>query len=229
MPLQVLVINGNPHLKDLSPLADCPLTGLYANGIPDLVDLSPLKGMRLRFLQVSGTGVRDLLPLTGIKTLEDLSIDAAISDLAPIREAKLKRFLANGSMLSSLEPLRGQPLDDVSLNQATVTSLEPIGAAPITKLDLTSCGHLDLAVLRTRQLRQLLARNTTLDHLEVLAEMTELQVITLPKNLTDPGILRKLPHLRKIDTDFGDKGEDAMKDAADFWREYDAQHAPGKK
>jgi hypothetical protein len=52
--------------------------------------------------------------------------------------------------------------------------------------------------------------------------MSELEVIVLPPNLTDPALLRKLPHLRKIEFENrGQPGEQFM-DAADFFRQYDA-------
>ena len=90
---------------------------------------------------------------------------------------------------------------------------------------IEGCGRLDLAALRTRNLRELYASKATLDHPEVLAELNELEVITLPKNLTDPGFLRKLPHLRKIDNLLTGAPAEKLKDAADFWKEYDAPQA----
>jgi serine/threonine protein kinase/pSer/pThr/pTyr-binding forkhead associated (FHA) protein len=230
MPLSSLLITGNPHLKDLSPLADCPLEQLTASQIPDLVDLSPLKGKKLKTLKLGNTGVRNLEILAGIKTLEQFSISGlSISDLKPLGQARLRIVTLSTTAVRSLEPLRGQPLVDVSLIQTPIASLDPIGDAQLAHLDITHCGHLDIAALRTRHLRELLARDTTLDHLEVLGEMTELEIIILPKNLTDFDILRKLPHLRKIDTDFaGGQDIEKVKDAAEFWREYDANHGAKK-
>ena len=37
MPLSVLNIGGNPHLKDLSPLADCMLETLFADRDAELI------------------------------------------------------------------------------------------------------------------------------------------------------------------------------------------------
>ncbi len=221
-PLRWLTIDGNLHLKDLSPLADCPLTWLHANDIPDLVDLSPLKGKNLQLLHIGNTGVRDLTPLAGMQTLEDLGFSqTAVSDLTPIREAKLKSLEAWKSGIRSLEPLRGQPLAYLGLSSTHFVSLDPVGDAPLDCLKIQDCGHLDLSHLRTRNLRQLIACSMTLDHHEVLAEMTKLEILVLPKNLTDPTILRKLTHLRKIDTTYTGQDIEDIKDAEVFWREYD--------
>jgi tetratricopeptide (TPR) repeat protein len=220
MPLYSLHISGNPQIKDLNPLADSPtLRGLDAARLPGLVDLSPLKGLKLTVIYLDGTGVRDLAPLAGMP-LEDVYIrDTAISDLTPLRGANLRKLEMTNTAVRSLEPLRGQPLTDINMMGAPVTSLDPVGDAPLSFLHLSS--HVDLASLRQHQLRNVYAFGATLDHLEVLAEMTELEMIVLPGNFTDAGLLRKLPHLRKVDFDYnGQTGQ--LKDAADFFRQYDA-------
>ncbi len=225
MPVGTLHIDSNPELEDLSPLADCPLINLYALYLRKLVDLSPLKGKNLRVLLIGDTGVRDLQPLAGMKNLSVLNIvDDAVSDLSPIREARLKELSAHSSRVQNLEPLRGHPLEDLDVSYHSIDSLDPVGDAPLVHLGICGCGHLNLADLRTRQLRSLAAEGTVLDHLEVLAEMSDLVAFILPKNLTDPGFLRKLPHLRKIGTRTANGG-DNFKDAETFWREYDAKKA----
>ena len=228
MPVTKLMINGNPHLKDLSPLANCPLSVLYANDIPDLVDLAPLKGKNLTILEVGGTGVKDLRSLAGIKTLTQLSIGGtAVSDLTPIHQCPLRMIKASISRVRDLEPLRGQPLEIVDINGTPVTTLEPMEHAPIVDLNIRNCGRQDLATLRTRSLQLLWMEGTEVSHFEVVGEMTDLKSIVLPKNCSDPGLLRRLPLLKKIDTKFkgGKDWWDGLKDAADFWREYDAQHS----
>jgi len=229
MPLRNINVSGNPHLKDLSPLIDCPLVQFTANHVPDLVDLSPLKGKKLRAIQISDTKVRDLQPLAGMPLDDVIVNDTEIVDLAPLRGTRLKHLSCYGTRVRSLEPLRGQPLESLSITNLFIASLDPVGDAPLKYLNMENCGRQDLAALRSRQLLQFNAAGTTFEHLEVLAEMTELEVIVLPKNLSDPGVLRKLPHLRKIDTFGGGRSSEKFKDAADFWKEYDAQQAAGKK
>ncbi len=64
----------------------------------------------------------------------------------------------------------------------------------------------------------------------VPAGRTELEVIVLPKNMTDPGILRNLPHLRKIGSQNpANNNATGLPDAADFWREYDAKRPAASK
>ena len=228
MPLRNINISSNPHLKDLSPLIDCPLVAFTANHAPDLVDLSPLKGKKLRAMQISETGVRDLTPLAGMPLEKLEAAKTEISDLTPLHGTKLRYLIVYSTAVRSLEPLRGLPLESLSVTNLSIASLAPVGDAPLAVLNIQNCGRQDLAALRTHDLRELYADGTTLDHLELLAEMTALEVIVLPKNLADPGVLRKLPHLRKIDTNSGGRPAEKLKDAAEFWKEYDAQQAAGK-
>jgi tetratricopeptide (TPR) repeat protein len=222
MPLQNLDISGNPHLKDLSPLADCTLDILYATGDTDLVDLSPLKGKRLETLYLNGSGVRNLSPLAGMP-LSSLNLSyTAVSDLTPLGGARLKYLFLQNSQVTSLQPLRGQPLTTLFIDGTHITSLDPVGDAPLLDLQIGILGHLDLAALRQRQLRKLFAHDTTLEHLEVLAGMAELEEISLPPNLTEPALLRKLPHLRKVKFETQKQSAMQFMDAADFFRQYDA-------
>ena len=222
MPLHSLTLSRNEHLANLRPLADCTLVWLYANGLRDLVDLSPLKGKALIRIDISGSGVRDLSPLAGMP-LDDVNIIAtAITDLTPLRGMKLKSFHARNAAVRDLEPLRGQPLEHLNVRDTSVTSLDPVGNAPLKSLHIT--GPLDLASLRQRRLRGLYIGHAVLDHLEVLAEMTELEAIVLPISFTDPSPLRKLPRLRRIDFDeiYHQQPDEQLMDAADFFRRYDS-------
>ena len=217
MPFRNLTLDRNEHLADLSPLADCPITFLRANDLRDLVDLSPLKGKALIAIEINGTGVRDLSPLAGMP-LQSIRIgNPVVTDLTPLRGMKLKIFHATNTAVRDLEPLRGQPLEGLHLTGTSITDLDPVGDAPLTYLEISS--HVDLAALRQRLLRVFRSPGVSVDHPEVLAEMTDLEDVVLPPNFTDPSLLRKLPRLRAIDFTFV-SGKSGIPAAA-FFRRYD--------
>jgi hypothetical protein len=210
MPLGILQLSGNPHITDLSPLAECPLKQIYLGRVNDLIDLSPLRGKALEALQLQDTRVSDLGPLSG---------------------ARLNEILIVNSPVRSLEALRDQPLKHAHFVNLHINSLEPLANAPLESLDLFGHSHLDLASLKGRSLRQFSAQGVTIDHPEILAEMKDLERVAIPTSMTDPGILRNLPHLQKIvPADAPNTSIDwkSAPDAADFWQKYDAAQAKNK-
>jgi serine/threonine protein kinase len=221
MPLHSLTISGNPHLSDIGPLADCTLAGLVAKQLPELVDLSPLKGKKLTQIDFSASGIRDLSPLAGMPLESVTFAHTAVTDLTPLRGTKLKHLVMVETPARDLEALRGQPLVSLDVSGVPIASLDPVGDAPLTYLHVST--HVDLASLRQRRLRSLLT-TAAVDHLEVITEMTELEVLLMPANFSDPAPLRKLTHLRKIDFGEAYKGRtvEQLKDAADFFRQYDS-------
>lgn len=129
--------------------------------------------------------------------------------------------------------MRNQPLRWVELSRSKIESggVEPLAKMPLEDFKIEEFGQIDLSQLNLRKLRVFRAHGTVVDHLELLAEMQQLEVITLPKNLSDLMILLKLPRLRKIDTvsSAGAGYENQLKDAEVFWREYDAKQNEAKK
>jgi serine/threonine protein kinase/Leucine-rich repeat (LRR) protein len=221
MPLVSVDVSKNPHLTDLGPLAASPLESFYAQDASELENLSPLKRKRLRVIDIRGTSVRDLSPLTGMP-LQTVFLDGAgISDLTPLRGSRLTFLFLNGTKVIDLSPLAGQPLEHLDMAGTQVSSLDPVGNAPISYLRI-DCPF-DLASLRAHRLRTLYVLGGMFDHPEELAKMTDLEVVVLPPAFNDPGPLRNLPYLRKIDfSENAGTPVEQLKDAADFFRIYDA-------
>ncbi len=91
LKLQSLILQRVP-VTDLSPLRDAPyLTRLTVGDSPGFSDLSPLRGMkRLEAVELGGTGVSDLAPISGLP-LHALNIQATkVTDLSPLRLMPLK-------------------------------------------------------------------------------------------------------------------------------------------
>ncbi|HVK13939.1 MAG TPA: OB-fold nucleic acid binding domain-containing protein, partial [Gemmataceae bacterium] len=72
-------------LVDLRPLAGLHLKALNLAGNPRINDLKPLRDLPLEDLNLSATGVKDLYPLAGIKTLKRLHLPHPSVDLKPLR------------------------------------------------------------------------------------------------------------------------------------------------
>jgi len=196
-------------------------------------DISPLRNARLKALRLDGAPVESLEPLRG-QPMEQLWIsNTLVADLSPVQNARLKEFAAyNCQRLRRLDPLAGHPIRSLNLSFCQIDSGFPglLATAPLEVLEINDFGTVDLAALKSRKLRVFRACGTIVEHFEILAEMEQLEVIALPKNLTDAGFLRKLPRLRKIDdTASSNIGEVALlKDAEVFWREYDAKKSGAK-
>ena len=78
-------------VRDLTPLADLPLTNLDV-GMTKAADLAPLKKLQLTWFSCMGTAVTDLTPLTGMP-LEHLDIrGTSVVDLAPLRTMRLRNL-----------------------------------------------------------------------------------------------------------------------------------------
>ena len=211
-------------IQTIQPLRGLPIHHLDV-GETNVDSLDPLAGMRLTELSIFRTKVADLSPLRGAP-LERLECDALkIADFSALHGAPLKtlimrfnsardlNFLADAPLeyldthanqIVELSPLRGKPLRTLIISQTNVSDLSPLRGAPIESLDVHS----------NRQIKDLTA-------LLELPKLERLRVSKLGK-LLEP--LRNHPSLKYIAYD-----EEPLRPVAEFWAEYDAQQAAGKK
>lgn len=99
-------------VSDLRPLEGMPIRALECYGLRQLTDLSPLKGMRLTNLNIHNTGVADLSPLKGMP-IERLNIPGTkVTDLAPLSDMKTLKWVSLGKLdrFKDLSFLKGLPL-----------------------------------------------------------------------------------------------------------------------
>jgi Leucine-rich repeat (LRR) protein len=96
--LRQLVCNGTDigkgKLADLSPVRGMDLTLLYVHWNPGVKDLEVVRGMRLKELNIGGTGVVDLAPLAGMP-LERLYCGWSPADLTTLRDIHLTQLNGN--------------------------------------------------------------------------------------------------------------------------------------
>ena len=202
---------GSTGITDLSQVSKLPLSVLNIGGHKNATslkgDISALRGMKLRRLGASGSGIVDIRPLAGMP-LEELDVNAGkVSDLTPLQGMPLRHLgLSFNYDLRDLSPLAGLPLERLYLTACgKVTSLEPLRGLSLKRLELTGCSTLDL---------------------RPLADCRDLEQIELPKSVTHLEALRALPKLARIRWE---AHGDALLPAAQFWSDYDAQQAAAKK
>jgi tRNA A-37 threonylcarbamoyl transferase component Bud32/tetratricopeptide (TPR) repeat protein len=252
LPLKDLNLNNNKNLADLSPLRGMSLERLHLSG-DSVSDLSPLRGMKLQALILDkGNPVSDLSPLAGMP-LALLNCDGCqdVSDISALRGAPLVDLNLHHTRVSSLTPLAGAPLQRLNVTGTTVTDITSLSQcpsleelflgglpitdlAPLAKLHLTSLTFVgtkitSIAPLRGQPLRFLSLGKTGVTDLSPLAGCNTLEEILLPAKAGDLSMLRELPRLKFISTrEVGTSGHPAQT-AAEFWKEYDAKEATGKK
>jgi Leucine-rich repeat (LRR) protein len=119
----------------------------------------------------------------------------------------LERLECSGNPITDLTPLRGKPLKFLTAGGNRVTDLRPLAGLPLTELDIKGNPIAEYAPLR---------------------ELRQLQKLSIPdpknsKVSLEP--LRQHPSLQYI----ADSWEGAYRPVAQFWADYDAQQAAGKK
>ena len=218
----------NTHISDLSPLRGMPLTELHADE-SDISDLTPLAGMPLRRFSAPGTKITDISPLRGAPLEEFHVATNRIVDFSPLRGAPLKKvrivmnqcsdlsFLADspaleylecgGNSIADLTPLRGKPLKFLNASGNRITDLRPLKGLPLMELIINDNPIADYAPLR---------------------ELRQLQKLHIPewkKGKVSLEPLRQHPSLQYLANGF----DGPYRPVAEFWADYDAQQAAGKK
>ena len=228
MPLTNLILPST-QVSDLSPLRGMKLQRLNLNAAYAVSDLSPLVGMPITFLDCYGCSkVSDLSSLHGTPLVELILVGPAVTNLAPLADAPLKILRIDSSRVTDIAPLsKFASLEELNLNGLLITDL-----TPLTRLHLTSlsCGRTkitSIAPLRGQPLRYLSLDNTAVTDLSPLEGCTTLEEIILPAKAGDLSMLRKLPRLKFISAP--NVGSRLKYAAAEFWKEYDAKQAAGKK
>ncbi len=251
MPLVSLNLQDN-RITDYSPLKGMRLAWFEApEGFRDS-DLALLREMPIEHLALRQSSVSDLRPLQAMP-LKELNLDASnrtrITDLSPLAEMKLTSIDVANSPIADLSALRGQPVELAVISRTLATDFSVVATWPLnffyaedTKfsdlrllagktikgLDVEDTPVADISPLRGMPIRTLLLWGTKVTDLRPLAELPDLEELSIPSDATDIEFLRHLPNLRSLDNHhvlvFGQR-----RPVAEFWKEYDAKQAAGKK
>ena len=107
--IQVLKLVGNPHLRDLTPLAGLPLKELRL-GESLFADIRPLAGVKLESIHFEPWARLDYTALQGMP-LTSLTLPVTAPDVRPLKGMKLKYLSFCGG--SDISPLAGMPLESL--------------------------------------------------------------------------------------------------------------------
>ena len=135
--LRAAILAGRPIDPDLADRVEM----LEFRDRADLVDLGFVASLpRLRWLDLVGTGVRDLAPLAAASRLEHLSLTrSAVGDLTPLAHLPaLAELILGRTAVTDLTPLAGSAtLRRLDLGETPIGDLAQLGMLPrLTVLDI---------------------------------------------------------------------------------------------
>ena len=188
--------------------------------------------MPLTVLSCDSKQISDLSPLRGAP-LVDLDLrSTSVANLAPLVGAPLKKLSVSSTRVTDIILLsQFESLENLNLEGLPVTDLAPLAKLHLTYLNCGSTKITGIAPLHGQPLRFLSLAKTGVTDLSPLADCATLEEIILPAAFGDLSLLRKLPKLRFISTRPVGTGYDPhpAQTAEEFWKEYDAKPAAGKK
>ena len=159
------------QIRDIAPLADCPLTELNLIGCP-VEDFSVLRKIKtLERLSLQPTPIKDLSPLKGMTKLKWLLVGPMVkaNDFSPVFDCPLttlgivgctikninfitnfpalRQLLIGETPIEDLSPLRGLPLGQLYMGLTPVRDLSPLEGMSISELQITCVPATNLNVL----------------------------------------------------------------------------------
>ena len=144
-------------------------------------------------LDLSGTAIADLRPLTGMP-LADLQLRACpeIRTLETLRELPLRSLQLEATGVTDLTPLHGMKLENLTLKDTRITDLAPLAGLPLKVLDCTHLPVIDCAGLAGLPLETLLLAGTRVRDLSFVRGM--------PLKMLDLDGCREVRQLRALAT-----------------------------
>ena len=190
-------------------------------------DLRPLQGLFVEALSIGRSKVNDLRPLAGMR-LREFSADntTELRSLEGLEGAPLESVAITNTGITDLSPLRGCPLKWIGIGNTSIGDLSPIRDCPLTGISANASAISSIEALRGKQLQSAyLSGCQALTDISPLKDCPTLRLVTLPPRANNIEFLRAMPRLQKLSYGLESKSETA----AEFWKEYDAKQATGKK
>ena len=165
-----LSVQGLERVPDLQSVKHIEWLDLDGTEVSDLSPLSTLES--LQSLDLDNTQVSDLSPLSALESLQSLHLnDTQVSDLSPLSTLEsLQSLHLNDTQVSDLSPLSTlESLQSLSLWSSKVSDLSPLSdLTNLQSLDLDDTQVSDLSPLEGKVWKRLSLRNlgsvTGLDH-----------------------------------------------------------------
>ncbi len=232
------------NVETVEPLHGLPIDELSASP-STITSIEPLRGMSLSKLILYNTPVSDLSPLRGMPLREFYISESKLSDLSPLRGAPLERIFVAYTAVTDFSALSAAPLREVSISGTGISSLAALANLPLESLTAAGDRITDLSPLRGKQLRRLFISGNQISDLSPLSDMPIEELEIYKNRITDYTPLLKMPKLEKVRLNPDGKRLEPLRhhpaleqiayfdapyrSVADFWKEYDAQQAAGKK
>ena len=134
--------------------------------------------------------------------------DSGVEDLGILRGLPISTLFIYSTKVHDLTPLRDFPLKHLYAAGTLVKNIEPLRRLPLIDINLSGSPVASVAPLQ---------------------DCPTLETILLPRGAKDIESLRKLPKLRLLSYGSNQQTNLPDKTAEQFWKEYDAQQAAGKK
>ena len=265
MPLESLQVR-NTKVRDLSPLRNCPLTSidvsncpldittlsgfrlksLAAWNIPQLRSLDVLRGMPLELLNMGGSSIADLSPLTDMP-LGVLWIDGSFADLKPLAHCPLTslslvstatldftatpftevehlRIAAAVSPASNLGRMHPATVTIYGYNaQSDLSWINRLDGSQLQEVVIWNCNGVSLVPLATLKFTTLTVSYTAKLDFSPLqnTDITALKISFSMVDWTSLLALKANPHLRTIVVADG-----VETPVAEFWKHFDPAFPP---
>lgn len=187
-------------------LRDLPIEHVeWAAGLPfrvvnlsgtDVADLRPLSGMPLEELILTRSPVMDLRPVRG-QTIKDLQLAGTrVADLDAVARMPLENLNIAGTGITNLAPLADTPLKRLNIQGSKISDLSPLAGKALVELKANNSAIRDLSPLRGMPLTTLEISHTAVEQLEALSEapLRYVKMSSIPA--TDFAVLRGKSLLR---------------------------------
>ena len=204
------------------------LIGFHASLCNNIGDWSPLLGMPLKVFDANGTRIRDFSFLAGAP-LEHLQANGncGIIDISSLRGAPLRDAGFGGSEIADLSPLADAPLEELHFSSNKITDLSPLRGKSLKVLHCSGNKITDLSPLRGAPITELIVGWCPIADFRPLLDLKKLETLWVSVDQRGIEVLKQHPSLRYIGVMAHPDGP--LQPAAEFWKQYDAQHPAAAK
>ena len=152
------------------------------------------------------------------------------TDISELRGVAVTGFWSKCGSLRDLSPLAGAPLREVGLGfPSAVVDLSPLRGAPLNVISLEHVSVTDISALRGMPLIRVSIEDSPVADVSPLADIPTLEEVRIPPTAKNIETLRGHRKIALLSYWVDPKTNRPTKTAAEFWKEFDAKQAAGKK
>ncbi len=164
------IFQQNPNTGIVKNILQLPHRQLPDYIIPELMR-NLVRTKEIARLNLSGYGIRDLTPLSGMKLVYLDCSDNQLTSLAGLDGMPLEFLGCSGNRITSLEPLRGVPLRTLYCQENLIQDLSPLDSRTLIELNCSWNRLSSLESLRGFALDRLFCRGNGIVSLDPLRGM----------------------------------------------------------